>query len=482
MKTVLSHSRAAGHWIWIALVLTLVTCSPRPSALARVHTTGVLTVATTNSPTTCYDGPTGPTGYECDLLQGLAKALGVKLELRFVANGSTVLAEVAEGHVDLGAAGLNVTPVRAQAMRFTAPVQYVQQQLVFRNDRARPADLSELGGKLVVPVGSPTAERLAQLKDRYPGLHWEESKDEGAEDLLNSVAGGDLDYTIANSDLVAISQRYAPRLRVAFDLSDTQDVAWALPQSHDDSLFDAVQAHLRGIGETELDRLRDRYFGHIGEGDYQGVVRFVTDVRKLLPRYRDHFEDAAERYGLDWRLLAAIGYQESHWDPDAVSYTGVRGIMMLTTDTAQHMDVSDREDPGQSIRGGARYFVQTLKQLPASIAEPDRTWMALAAYNQGLGHLLDARTLAAKNGNDPDRWVDVRDTLPLLARERWFAQTRYGYARGREAVSFVANVRSYYDLLAWMSGGAGPPGNTTGSDAIKSSDARPPGPVASVRQ
>ena len=156
--------------------------------------------------------------------------------------------------------------------------------------------------------------------------------------------------------------------------------------------------------------------------------------------------------------------------------------MMLTTDTAQHMDVSDREDPGQSIRGGARYFVQTLKQLPASVEEPDRTWMALAAYNQGLGHLLDARTLAAKNGNDPDRWVDVRDTLPLLARERWFAQTRYGYARGREAVSFVANVRSYYDLLAWMSGGAGPPGNTTGSDAIKSSDARPPGPVASVRQ
>ena len=485
MKTVLRRARAARPWAWLLLLLTLVTCSPRPSALTRIRTTGVLNVVTTNSPTTCYDGPTGPTGYECDLLQSLAKAIGVRLELRFVTNSAAVLEEVTSGHADLGAAGLNVTPARAQLVRFTRPIQYVQLQLVFKSDETRPNDLGELRGKLAVPAGSPMAERLAQLHSRYPALQWQEVEDESAEDLLNKVASGDLDYTIANSDLVAIDQRYAPQLRVAFDLSDTQDVAWALPPTRDDSLFATVQAHLSSIGQTELDRLRDRYFGHVNEGDYQGVVRFVTDVQKLLPRYREQFEDAAERYGMDWRLLAAIGYQESKWDPEAVSYTGVRGIMMLTSDTAAQLDVANREDPAQSIRGGARYFLEMLKSLPPTIEEPDRSWMALAAYNQGLGHLLDARTLAAKNGNDPDRWVDVRDTLPLLTRERWFSQTKYGYARGREAVNFVANVRSYYDLLSWMSGGGGspsaPPTAVTAS-AVKSGDAPPAARSEGVRQ
>lgn len=484
MKTVWRRARIAHPWLWLLLVLTLVTCSPQPSALTHVRTTGVLNVATTNSPTTCYDGPSGPTGYECDLLKSLAKTLGVRLELHVVGNSSAVIEEVIAGRADLGAAGLNVTPARSQQLRFTRPIQFVQLQLVYRADGQRPADLTELRGRLAVPVRSPMAERLNQLRSRYPQLTWEEVDDDSAEDLLNKVASGELDYTIANSDLVAIDQRYEPQLRVAFDLSDTQDIAWALPPGDDTTLFDAVQAHLANLGQAELDRLRDRYFGHAADTDYQGVVRFVTDVQKRLPRYREQFEDAAERYGLDWRLIAAIGYQESKWDPDAVSYTGVRGIMMLTTETAAQLDVANREDPAQSIRGGAKYLQQLLQQLPDSIEEPDRSWMALAAYNQGLGHLLDARTLAAKNGNDPDRWVDVRNMLPLLSRERWFSQTKYGYARGREAVNFVANVRSYFDLLTWMSGDGGAsalPDAATAS-AVKSADVRPPGPPASVRQ
>lgn len=485
MRRVLRRTRAAHPWVWLLLLLTLATCSPRPSALNRVHTSGALTVATTNSPTTCYDGATGPTGYECDLLQGLAKSLGVRLEVRFVANSAAALDELKAGRADLAAAGLNVTPARQQAVRFTTPIQRVQLQLVYRAGAAKPADLGEIDGKLAVPAGSPMAERLAQLRERYPALHWDEIPDEGADDLLNKVAAEELDYTIANSDLVAINQRYAPQLRVAFDLSDNQDIAWALPPGGDPTLFHAVQAYLASLGEPELARLRDRYFGHVGDGDYLGVARFVTDVQKLLPRYREHFEDAAERYGLDWRLIAAIGYQESKWDADAVSYTGVRGIMMLTTETAAHMDVADREDPAQSIRGGARYFQQILKQLPATIEEPDRSWMALAAYNQGLGHLFDARALAARNGKDPDRWLDVRDTLPLLSRERWFSTTKHGYARGREAVDFVANVRSYYDLLNWMSGGGESPSArpvAVTASSLRSGDAPPPGRSEGVRQ
>jgi len=458
----------------LSLVVALVTCSPRPSALHKVHQRGALRVATVTSATTCYEGPNGYTGYECDLLQGLAKRLRVRLELHLVSSGAEALSALARSEVDLAAAGLNVTPARQQSARFAAPIQSVQMQLVFRSDMPRPADLSELRGRLAVPSNSPMSELLARQQPNYPMLRWEERDAESAEDLLTQVANGELDYAIANSDLIAVDQHYSPQLRVAFDLSDTQDIAWALPLDDDDSLYAAVDRYLRQLGEEELARRRDQYFGHVNPGDYLGVVRFVGDIQQLLPKYRKAFEKAAQRYGIDWQLLAAIGYQESHWDPDAVSFTGVKGIMMLTFNTAQQMAVADREDPVQSIMGGARYLSEVLKLLPEAIPEPDRSWMALAAYNQGVGHLLDARRLAEANGGNPNRWIDVRDTLPLLARERWYRKTRYGYARGREAVQFVANVRSYYDLLTWMSGGK--PGLPTQpadpNNAAKSSTAR----------
>jgi membrane-bound lytic murein transglycosylase MltF len=187
----------------------------------------------------------------------------------------------------------------------------------------------------------------------------------------------------------------------------------------------------------------------------RGLSRsFAGDIQRLLPQYRDHFHAAATRSGVDWRLLAAIGYQESHWNPQAVSYTGVRGLMMLTQDTAAILDVSDREDAEQSIHGGARWFAQLRRRLPRQIAEPDRTAMALAAYNQGLGHLLDARQLAVLRGGDANRWADVRDALPLLAQVEWAARTRYGRARGDEAVEFVDRVLRYHEALRAIDGAA----------------------------
>lgn len=438
----------------VALVV-LATCSPHPGTLERVLGNGVLRVATTNSPTTCFDGPAGPTGYECDLLRGFAERLGVKLELVYLANGAQVLDYVAGGKVDLGAAGINVTAARSAQVRFTKPVQTVRQQLVYRADQKKPRDPGDLDGKLAVPLGSSMAERLVQLRaGRYPTLQWLEVPDAGGNDLLARVADGELTYTIANSDLVALNRRQTPKLKVAFDLSGNEDIAWALPSGRDASLYDKVQQYLTTFPEVELARLRDRHFGVVENDEYLGVVRFVTDVKERLPKYQRYFEDAAERYGLDWRTLAAIGYQESKWDPDAVSYTGVRGIMMLTMDTAQHMEVRDREDAAQSIEGGARYFQQLLRKMPASIAEPDRTWMALAAYNQGLGHLHDARKLAQKVGKNPNHWPDVLEGMRRLSQEQWYSQTKHGYARGGEAVRFVTNVRNYYDVLLWMTGEA----------------------------
>jgi len=478
-----SRTRMLRALLAVVLLSVVVTCSPKPGHLERVLGEGYLRVATVNSPTTCYDGPAGPTGYECDLLRGFANHIGVKLELTYLANSVQVVDQVKGGKADIAAAGINVTPARKSQMRFTQPVQSVHLQLVYRADDAKPRDLGDLNGKLAVPAGSSMAERLAQLRSsRYPTLQWLEVPDAGANDLLARVADGELDYTVANSDLIAINRRYAPKLRVAFDISGQENIAFAMPFGRDASLFEALQDYLRQLPANELARIRDRHFGEVESDEYLGVVRFVTDVKGLLPKYQQYFEDAAERYGLDWRTLAAIGYQESKWDPDAVSFTGVRGIMMLTLDTAAHLKVRDREDPEQSIQGGARYLQQLQRQLPQSIAEPDRTWMALAAYNQGMGHLLDARSLAQKAGKNPNSWPDVLEGLRRLSQEQWYSQTQHGYARGGEAVRFVTNVRSYYDVLLWMTGSrAIAPSAEAQAAAIRSSIDQPDVPAAGVR-
>jgi membrane-bound lytic murein transglycosylase F len=436
------------------LVLSLLpmpASSPKPSALERLFATGKLVVATTNSPTTCYDGPAGPTGYECDLLNGLARSLRVGLDLRYYDNAEAALAAVHSGRADLGAAGIEYTPLWRGRVRFTHAFQQVNLQLVYNGKQDPPSAIDALGErKLVLIPGSGVERQMALLQKRYDSLKWQPADpDDSTETLLDKVAGGDLDYTVAESDIIALSRHSHPELKVAFPVSETQFRNWTLPPGTDDSLFAAIQHYLYNLDEAELAEIRDRYFGRNGTADYEGVAQFSNDVRVHLPRYRSTFEQAAKCCGLDWRVLAAIGYQESHWNPDAISSTGVRGLMMLTLDTAGDLRV-DRQDPEQCIRGAARYLAAILQQLPASVAQPDRTWMALAAYNQGLGHVMDARELTAKLGGNPDHWVDVRNALPLLTRPSWFKSTQFGYARGFEAMYFVRNVRNYFDVLTWM--------------------------------
>jgi membrane-bound lytic murein transglycosylase F len=146
-------------------------------------------------------------------------------------------------------------------------------------------------------------------------------------------------------------------------------------------------------------------------------------------------------------LLAAIGYQESQWNAFATSPTGVRGVMMLTGDTADRMGVANRLDARQSILGGARYLMTMKEMLPSRIPEPDRTWLALAAYNQGEGHMEDARRITRARDGNPDSWADVKEALPYLGRGTYAKAMKYGYARGGEALDFAENIRSYYDIL-----------------------------------
>lgn len=260
---------------------------------------------------------------------------------------------------------------------------------------------------------------------------------------------GEIDYTVVDSNTLAINRRYYPEISIGFTVRKAEPLAWMINKHNDDSIFASVveffgKVHHNGV----LLALDDKYYGHIEEFNYVDTRMFIKAIENKLPKYQPLFE----KYGqdIDWRLLAAISYQESHWNPKARSYTGVRGMMMLTLPTAKQMGIKSRLDPEQSVRGGAKYFKQLIERMPARIPSPDRLWFALASYNIGLGHLHDARGITKQQGGDPDRWVEVKERLPLLKQKKYYKKTRYGYARGDEPVNYVENIRRYYDTLTWM--------------------------------
>jgi membrane-bound lytic murein transglycosylase F len=436
----------------IALSALLGTCSSPPPLLERIQRSGELTVVTRNTPAAFYYGADEPRGIEYELARGFAERLGVGLRIY---TADQVYPDLAAGRAQIAAASLTIADSQKNLVTFGPAYQSIQPQVIYRRGGKKPRTLDDLaGGRLEVVASSSHSALLAQLRADAPLLAWIEDPGATTEELIKRVANGDIDYTIADSHLFALLRHFYPDLRVGFSLGPQAQIAWALPPGGAGSLRESIAAYFAEIQATgELEKILDRYYFASREFDYVGSRAFIRHVSTRLPRYREHFLDAEHATGIDWRLLAAIAYQESHWNPDAVSPTGVRGMMMLTEHTAEMMEVADRHDARSSILGGAHYFSRVLRKLPERIAEPDRYWLAVAAYNLGFGHLEDARILTQTLGASPDSWEEVRERLPLLSDEQWHRRVQRGYAPGQTGVTYVDNVRRYYEILMWMDSG-----------------------------
>jgi membrane-bound lytic murein transglycosylase F len=301
---------------------------------------------------------------------------------------------------------------------------------------------------------SSHAKALGTAREQLPELVWVEDATTNSQALLEGVADGTIDYTIADSTEFAFAHDEHPDLRIAFDFPGSQSLAWAASDRYPE-FRQAMGAYFASLNRSgELATVVNRYYGHSEDAGFAEAPDFMRNVQNRLPLYKKWFEEAADESSQDWRLLAAIGYQESKWNPRAASGSGALGLMQLTMQSATAVKVANPTDPRQSIFGGARYFRSIYEKIPAHVPEPDRTWFALAAYNIGYGHVEDARVLAQKAGRDPDSWDDVRQFLPLLAQEQWYTQTANGFARGSEPVRYVDSVRSYVDLLEWAGTGS----------------------------
>ncbi len=436
-----------------ALLIILPSCDPGTLIQRPVLPFGLtdeLVVLVRNSPSTRFLGADGKyVGIEQDLLEMFAKDIGMKLRLTEYSNFAEILPALRRNTAHFAAAGISATEERRREFLFGPAYQSVQKVVAYNTDRSRPHSVRDLVGKRVAAIaGTSSADQLRIERESVPRLRWDEVPIGDGIALLDELSDGEYDYVVIDSNVVDLAQNFLPNVARAFNLGTPETLAWALPKDADPLLANQISDFFVRInGSGALRVLLDRYYGHIERLDQGDVVAFLQRRTTVLPQYRNDFEDAQDLTGIDWRLLAALGFQESHWNPLATSPTGVRGLMMLTSETADRMNVSDRLDPRQNIIAGARYLRMLKDTLPDRIPEPDRTWMALASYNVGYGHLEDARILTQRRGLNPDSWIDVRKTLPLLARSDYYTTVKRGFARGGEAVILTENIRNYYDIL-----------------------------------
>ncbi|ABE54558.1 Lytic transglycosylase, catalytic [Shewanella denitrificans OS217] len=437
----------------ILLGLLLSGCQPAEvveiEASPKAQKRTVLKVGTLYGPQIYVNNSQGETGFDYEMANRFADYLGVSLEMIPFTDRKQLFKALKDNDIDIIAAGIAKTPGRGEQFKMGPTLYKVNQVLVYREGTPEPKDIGTLSGEITVMSNSSSVNTLTQLQKDYPELLWNQVNDKDNEELFALIAKGELNYTISDSNSLLINQRFLPELRAGMILEEKIEVVWLLPPKNSDKLMSQLLAFWHNEQRAgTLEHLNEKYFGHVKRFDYVDTRAFIRAIDNVLPAYRSLFETYSGE--LDWRKLAAASYQESHWNPNARSKTGVRGMMMLTQPTASYVGVSDRTDAEQSIRGGAIYLKDMIERLPESISDSQRIWFALAAYNIGMGHVEDARRLAVSMDMDPDAWRDVKKVLPLLQQRKYYKQTRYGYARGSQAVHYVDSIRRYYDTLVWV--------------------------------
>ena len=418
-------------------------------------------------PATWFTAPNGQaSGFDHDLLTRFARERGVPLNVTFADGAAMLLQKLGDGEAQLGAGGLfqaasasahDPGGAGSPALAWSTGYHAVEPVLIYNIDGFKPRRWMDLRNATVAyPAHTGLDAQLAAVRLGHPEVNWQAVDVVSADALIAQVADGTVSYAVVASSDAAIARNVYLDFDVAFPAGPRREFAWAVAPGYPElrDALDAFFARLRKDGT--LARLAERYFTPPEPVERIDAGVFQERIRKALPEWRRTFVEAQAQSGIEWRLLAAIAYQESQWDPIATSETGVRGLMQLTEETARHLGIVDRLDARQSAIGAARYLADLKRKLPARIAEPDRPWRARAAGHNGLAHLEDARILAQRQKLNPDAWTDIRKVLPLLAEPEYYMSAKYGYARGGMPVAFVGRVRGYYDILL-RSEAPGPP-------------------------
>ena len=428
----------------------------RDDDLAKILKKGQLDVIILNAPTVYYIGADIERGFEFELISDYARYLGVKLNLHMVYTTAEALELTKKGVGDITVAAITKTPERSKEFVFGPSYMSIQEQLIcsdklYKEHRMPKAieDLVDL--KIVVGKNTTYEATLNEVKKEVDGFDFNATTEFSSEQLLEMVQNKSIDCTVVDSNIFMINHRYYPEISRVMTFGKYERLAWVLrkkSQRVQQSLYEWLNEFERS---GKMDEVRDFYYSYLSLFDYYDTKIFYKRLKTRFPKYKKYFQEAGKKYGIDWMLLAAQSYQESHWNPHAKSHTGVRGMMMLTLKTAKSLGIKNRLNPKQSIFGGAKYLASIEKRFPKEIQGKNRWAFTFAAYNVGMGHIHDAQTLARKLNKNPYLWSDIKETLPLLSQRKYYKQTKYGYARGSEPVFYVNSILYYYNIIAKFS-------------------------------
>ncbi len=435
----------------IALAATgLLACGkPAPPPLETVLETGRVTLVAPVGPTTYFSHRGQADGFEYELAEAFAEYLGVTLAVETVNGWPEMRRVLSENPGAFAAPGRPLPPEGIHGLAAAAPYLTLRHHVVLGPETGGAVETpAQLNGRTVhLPLHSGAESALDALRGEGVAVHSAIHPDLPGEELIRRVAAGVLPATVAPGHVALLNRRYYPEIRIAAPIGPPRDLRW-LTREGAEGLIARIDEFFRVARKTgKFREIYDRHFGAPPPPRKLAVEAFLERMADATERFLPEIQSAAAEHGFDWRLIAAQIYQESRFDPSARSPAGAVGLMQLMPRTARSLGVDDVRNPSENIRGGVRHLRELYAFFDNAATEEDRLRIALAAYNVGQGHLLDARNLARRKGRDPEKWASLAETLPLLRDERYYRDALYGYCRGTEPVEYVRRVTAYADVL-----------------------------------
>lgn len=413
--------------------------------LPQIIEKGELVVLTINSSTSYFNYRGEPMGFQYELAQMFCHSIGVELVVKTVNREEELIRQLLAGEGDLIAYNLPVTKDRRESLTFCGEEYITHQVLIQRKGKDVIKDVTQLIDKDVYVVPGKYHTRLANLDEELGGgikIHEICTDTIAVEDLITWVAEGKIDYTIASNDLAKINRTYNRNLNIDMEISFDQRSSWAVrPESS--LLAEAVDKWQEENKDSPAIKLCvQRYFGRDKHTSH-GSILSIADGK--ISYFDDYFRKYSKEIGWDWRMLAALVFTESNFNPEVVSWAGAKGLMQLMPSTAHAFGLPDgmEDDPEESIKAGVKY-IASLQRLFRKIDDAnERNKFVLASYNAGAGHVIDAMALTEKYGGNKYQWENQVERYILLKSHEQYYQDpvcKNGYFRGQETYSFVRKV------------------------------------------
>ena len=441
--------RIITYALFYFVLININGCSKESSKLKQIKSNGILRIALVADPPHYFPNKVKERGYDFELVSHYATSIDVELEIVKTNTSNEIIFLLNQGKVDIGILG---SSPEFDQKNIENVVTYNNSKWYVIGNRANrqlPKSIDSIEpNTMIVANGSNASFMLHSIGEDYPSLLWDELKNTNVRSILERINENHSKISIISEDIYAYYQYLFPETKKIFVLPIKYPSRWLVKNNNNLSFLYSINSFFNKYKQNgKLEKIGKTYYEHLSAFDYVDIRYYLKRINKKLPKYKKYFVEAAKNSALDARIIAAVSYQESHWNRKARSPTGVRGMMMLTLDTAKRVGVKNRLNAKQSIFGGAKYLKILYESFSNTIEEPDRLWFTLAAYNIGLGHVEDARTITKSQGDNPNSWIDVEKHIPKLSQKKWYKKTRHGFARGYEPIEFVRRVRRYYDIL-----------------------------------